>query len=213
MFVKIKYPRTPHLPYSLGYTRDDWVWESDDNFLNKQVVVTTKMDGENTTIYSDGTCHARSLSSTHRSYHSWLLAYIPTIQNCIPDRYRLCGEYLYAKHSIFYDNLESYFLAFCLWNRDNCAITWDEFMEFCNKNNIPHVPVLYEGVYDAKIIKQLAEDTVANGQEGIVVRNRGSFHMSEFKENVAKYVRENHVQTKEHWQYSQITKNLLQNKK
>lgn len=70
---KIKYPRTYHLPFSEGFTSDDKVLENDDIFHNKEVVVTVKMDGENTTIYPTGEYHARSLDSKHKEYHSSLI--------------------------------------------------------------------------------------------------------------------------------------------
>lgn len=56
----IKYPRTYHLPFSLGKTNDDKVLSNTDHFKGKMVVITEKMDGENTTLYSDY-LHARSL--------------------------------------------------------------------------------------------------------------------------------------------------------
>ena len=209
MHTLIKYPRTPHLSFSEGATKDDRILTSDDIFKDKEVVVTVKMDGENSTIYHDGTYHARSLSSIHRDYHSWLLSYIPTIQYMIPEWYRLCGEYMYAKHSISYDDLESYFLAFCLWNDKNESVSWDEFEKFCTDNHIAYVPVIYRGIYDRELIESLAKQIVAKNQEGLVVRNVDSFHFSEFSNNVAKYVRKDHVQTDEHWSNAKIEVNML----
>lgn len=43
----IKYPRTPHLPFSEGMTKDDRVWKDMHYFDQTEVVVTEKMDGEN----------------------------------------------------------------------------------------------------------------------------------------------------------------------
>ena len=209
MNTLIKYPRTPHLPYSMGFTSDDKVLKDDSIFNGKEVVVTTKMDGENTTIYSSGFCHARSLNSNHRSYHSWLLSYVPTIAYKIPKGYRLCGEYMYAKHSIAYNELDSYFLAFSLWNDYNECLSWQEFEEFCQNNEIFHVPVLYKGHYNSAKIKEIAENAVKNGQEGIVVRNIEPFYYTDFKDNVAKYVRQNHVITDTHWSLNTIIPNIL----
>jgi hypothetical protein len=45
------------------------------------------------------------------------------------------------------------------------------------------------------------------GHEGIVVRNAYPFHNSMWKENIAKYVRANHVQTNKHWSQQPITRN------
>ena len=61
---RIKYPRTPHLPYSMSKTDDDKTLPDDSQFEDMNVVVTIKMDGENTTIYPDGYVHARSLDGT-----------------------------------------------------------------------------------------------------------------------------------------------------
>ena len=45
--MKIKYPRTFHLPWSPGATSDDKMLKSIEHFIGKEVVITEKMDGEN----------------------------------------------------------------------------------------------------------------------------------------------------------------------
>lgn len=71
MQTKVKYPRTFHLPYSLTLTDDDKRLESDGHFkLFDEVVVTEKMDGENTTVYQDGRIHARSLDGDSHPWQS-----------------------------------------------------------------------------------------------------------------------------------------------
>lgn len=52
-----KYGRTYHLPQSPGATSDDKIMRSVDGLVAaNEVVFTEKMDGENTTIHSQG-CH------------------------------------------------------------------------------------------------------------------------------------------------------------
>jgi len=51
-----------HFPWSPGLQNDDRMLESADVFLGKEVVITEKFDGENTSIYTDH-IHARSLDS------------------------------------------------------------------------------------------------------------------------------------------------------
>lgn len=205
-----KYPRTPHFPFSLGVTKDDKVLSSTNHFNNKLVVVTEKMDGENTTIYNDY-YHARSLDSKHRDYHSYLLANIlPMIQYQIPNNYRICGEYLYAKHSIYYENLENYFLVFSIWNNDIC-ISWEDVEQLCKEWKINTVPVLYKGIYDENKIKEIANEVVKKGGEGIVVRLQDAFLYNDFNNSIAKFVRANHVQTNSHWSQSIIEQNKLKN--
>lgn len=202
-----KYPRTPHLPFSKGFTKDDKVLKNTDHFKGKWVVVTEKMDGENTTIYSDY-YHARSLDSKHKSYHSWLLSFLPTIQYKIYPNSRICGEYLFAKHSIGYDNLKSYFYGFSVWHEDKCLSWLDTLEEFQRIGIIP-VPELYYGEYDDNYIESIAKSVVERGGEGIVVRLVDSFKYEDFGMSVAKYVRENHVQTEKHWTSQKIEKNNL----
>lgn len=206
-----KYPRTPHFPFSPGATNDDKILTNTDHFKGKWVVVTEKMDGENTTIYKDF-YHARSLDSAHRDYHSWLLGYIASIKHSIYPGTRICGEYLYAKHSIGYDDLPSYFLGFSLWH-DNICEDWLSTKEEFQRVGIISVPELYYGEYDEDFIKGLAESVVRRGGEGIVVRLADEFKYEDFEKSVAKYVRPNHVQTDTHWSNQKIEKNHLKGDK
>ena len=202
-----KYPRTLHFPFSDGITSDDKVLETTVHFNNREIIVTEKMDGENSTVYRDY-YHARSLSSEHKWYHSWLLGYIKTFQYLIPENYRICGEYLFARHSIKYENLKSYFQVFSVWNKDVC-LSWDETESFCNQLGLETVPVLYRGLYDEDKIKEIAKEVVSKGGEGIVVRLSGSFKYEDFPLSIAKYVRKNHVQTDKHWSLGNIESNKL----
>lgn len=203
---RYKYPRTPHLPFS-NPSDDDLVLRNDSNFHSKRVVVTTKMDGENMTVYPDGFCHTRSIDSQHKPYQSWMINFIQTWAYQLPEHYRVCGEYLYAQHSIYYDDLPSYFLVFSVWKKDKC-LSWDDTINFCASFNLQTVPVLYEGLYNSNLIQQLAKEIVLSQQEGIVVRNSNSF--LNFQENVAKFVRPNHIQTTKNW-YRNIVVNRLDN--
>lgn len=207
MQERIKYPRTPHLPYSETIGSDDKRLFNDLQFKDMFIVITEKMDGENTTVYNDG-YHARSLDSKHRDYHSWLLSYIPTWQYMLKDGERVCGEYLYAEHSIHYDNLKSYFLGFSFWDKDVCC-GWDSTIAKFEQLGITPVPVLYKGYYGKEITIQIAKSVIDCGGEGIVIRNAFSFPMNDFSKNVAKYVRPNHVQTDDHWSQQTIKHNNL----
>jgi hypothetical protein len=70
-FRSVKFPRTPHLPFSEGVQEDDRIIESLDALLNHEVVVTKKMDGENTTMYRDH-IHARSLDRRSHPSRDWV---------------------------------------------------------------------------------------------------------------------------------------------
>ena len=205
--MRYKYPRTYHLPFSEGCTSDDKKLLTDAHFDKVEVVVTEKMDGENITIYRDG-FHARSLDSKHKEYHSWLIREMQKFAYNIPEGYRICGEYLFARHSIPYDSLPSYFLVFSVWDGDTC-LSWDDTEIICEELGLQTVPVLWRTQYNTTEIKALAEKVTARGGEGIVVRYAGEFKYDEFDKNLAKYVRKNHVQTDKHWSFSEIVKNAI----
>jgi len=214
--MKQKYPRTFHVPWSQGASSDDKthsVLEIERMFAKKHVVITEKLDGENTTIYWNGECHARSLDSGNHPSRDYVRAKAREIANLsIPEGWRLMGENLYAKHSIGYDRLPDYFVLFGIADNNNISRPWTEVEEWANLLNLPHAPVLFQGVWDADIVKQLYPfpsrfcNSVA---EGYVVRSADAFPMVEFETNVAKFVRANHVQTDSHWMYQAIQANRL----
>ena len=208
--TKIKYPRTLHVPWSLGATNDDKVLKSLDHLIGKEVVITEKMDGECTSLYPNAR-HARSLDSTHHKSRDWLAAYHSSIAYCIPKQHRICGEYLFAQHSIAYNNLPSYFLAFSVWNEEIC-LDWDSTVEFLGLIDVQTVPVLFRGILTIEILKEIESKLDYEIQEGYVVRLAASFELANFSNSVCKFVRSNHVQTDEHWMHKEIVPNKLRTK-
>ena len=204
----IKYPRTYHLPWSEGRGADDRVLASLSNFSEVEVVVTEKMDGENTTLYA-GHTHARSLDSRSHPSRDWLKQFWSGFARDIPPGWRICGENLYAKHSLPYAALHSYFLGFSIWNERNVALSWDETLEWFALLQIEPVPLLYRGAFDEPRLQALASPPQALTREGYVVRVAGEIPYGAFRRSVAKFVRADHVQTSEHWMHRQIERNTL----
>jgi len=205
-----KYPRTFHLPWSRSRTDDDKVLSSASHFEGKEVVVTEKLDGENCTMHPDH-IHARSIDSANHPSRNWVKMLHGTIRHDIPEGYRLCGENMFAKHSIFYDSLPSYFLLFSIWNDENVCLSWNDTIEWAKLLELEMVPVLYRGIYDEEKIKTLyTKKSVFGGiQEGYVIRLVNSFHYDDFKFSAGKFVRKNHVQTDEHWLKKPVEPNGL----
>lgn len=194
----VKYPRTYHLPWSESISSDDRVIESTNIFEGKEVVVTEKMDGENTTMYRDY-IHARSVDGRSHPSRDRVKAIWGNISHNIPHRWRVCGENLYAKHSIYYKELPSYLLGFSIWNENNECLSWSDTIEWLELIEIRPVNVLFEGVYDEGKMMGLWNEGKRDVSEGYVVRLKDSFHYSEFSKSVAKFVRSNHVTTDQHW--------------
>jgi hypothetical protein len=200
-----KYPRTLHLPFSEGITNDDKVLKDISILNGKTFIVTVKMDGENTTMYRDHV-HARSTSAmTHPSQH-YMKAYWASICHKIPRDWRICGENLYACHSIPYNSLTNFFQVFNIWTDKNESLSLDDAMEFCYLNELEFVPLLTRvqitNGRELEFINQLFHIEIEKCEEGIVISNIESFHYNDFSNNVAKAVRANHVQTSIHWSKS-----------
>lgn len=205
-----KYPRTFHLPWSPGASSDDKMLKSVDCFKGKKVVVTEKMDGENTTLYNNF-IHARSIEgySSHES-RSWMKTFHASICHDIPENYRICGENLFAKHSIEYNDLTSYFQGFSIFNDKNICLSWKETLEYFELLNITPVKTLFEDNFDV-LENTLKNYIMPSYTEGYVVRLYDEFKYSDFSRSCAKYVRKNHVQTNDHWKYQKIIPNKLKN--
>jgi len=202
---KVKYPRTYHLPWSPGLQNDDKKMETTSYLEGQNIVVTEKSDGENTSMYRDH-IHARSLDSGYHESRDAVKKIWGDIKHNIPENFRVCGENMYAKHSIFYDNLESYFLVFSVWDGLTC-LSWEDTLEWIELLGLSSVTVLYQGIYDENVLQGLYKDSM----EGYVVRVTDSFEHSEFPVKAGKFVRKGHVQTSEHWMSQAIVKNEVKN--
>ena len=196
----VKYPRTHHLPWSPGVTTDDRVMKDMEHFKGKRVIFTEKMDGENTTMYRDY-IHARSVDGRHHESRDMVKNLWSTISYEIPERYRICGENLYAEHSLRYENLAGYFYMFSLWDDRNRCQSWDETKLWAEMLGLPLVPVLFDGIYDEDALQKICKNFDTKTTEGGVLRLADAFDYSEFRTSVAKFVRANHVSTGQHWMF------------
>ncbi len=204
--MHIKYPSTPFLPWARPDI-DGRNIKDLSSFEGHRVIVTEKMDGENTSMYLDH-IHARSLDSANHPSRNYVKGMWGELHWKIPPGWRVCGENMYAKHSIYYDDLESYFLGFSVWNHEMC-LTWDATLEWFEELGIPSVPVLYDGVYDPELIQTLWTEDMRDKSEGYVVRVADQFFLKEFGRSIAKFVRKGHVQTDQHWMKQEIIPNKL----
>lgn len=208
----VKYPRTFHLPFSPGKTDDDKTLPDCSIFENKEVVITMKMDGENTTGYWDGYIHARSLDGRNHESRNWVKNFLAQRLFELPEGWRICGENLYAKHAIHYKDLPSYFLLFSIWNEKNECLSWADTIEWAKLLNLKWVESLYWNQFDEEAIKRMYPpifDREGAVNEGFVIRNADSFPYAAFRKNVAKFVRAQHIQENKHWIKTKVIPNEL----
>jgi len=194
----MKYPRTKHLPNSPGFTQDDERLVEISHLIGKEVIYTEKLDGECTNCLAEK-IHARSEESSHHSSQSWMKSFYSSFAWKIQPNIQIVGENVYAKHSIFYDNLTTFFYVFAIIDLEKKVFkSVDETIQICNELGLQYVPILYRGTFrpDFQIPSKSAfGDTI----EGFVVRVISEFLIEESGKNMAKWVRAGHVQTDEHW--------------
>lgn len=197
---RFKYPHTPYMDISGSVDLHDEV-RSLDSFAwsdGRDVIVTEKMDGENTSVYADH-IHARSLDSRHHDSRNWIKSYAAQyIQPVLAPGERVLVENVYARHSIAYNQLPSFAWIFGVFHRTLVA-DWDYVELMASTVGLPTVPVLYQGPFDRHRIESVIASLDIEHQEGIVVRSREAFDVSEFSRHIAKWVRPGHVQTDQHW--------------
>jgi hypothetical protein len=198
----VKYPRTYHVPWSPGMHDDDRMSKDMSAIENAdEVVVTVKMDGENSSLCRDR-IHARSIESGDHPSRHWVKNLWSSIRYDIPESWRICGENLQAKHSIGYEDLPSLFLGFSVWNDHNICLSWDETLEWLELLGLKHVQVFYRGKFNRNGIQDLFESLFnTETTEGYVVRTAAEFKYRDFRTHVAKWVRPRHVQTTKHWMH------------
>lgn len=126
----IKYPHTTHLKGSQLGTGDN---HSDSipitKLFGKYLVIEEKMDGSNTAISFDkygkmfiqSRGHFLTGGPRERQYallKQWANTVRFMLWEVLSYRYILYGEWLYAKHTIFYDNLDHYWFEFDLYDKE-----------------------------------------------------------------------------------------------
>ena len=158
-----KYPRTQHIEGS-GIQRGDEDLDivSLREFADRHLVVEEKMDGANSAISFSANGRLQLQSRGHyliggereKQFHllkTWAHRYTLELWEALADRYIMYGEWLYAKHTVFYTDLPHYFMEFDILDR-----TSGEFLSTERRREfLLHLPlvvsvkVLYEGTVNS----------------------------------------------------------------
>ncbi|MEM6928203.1 MAG: RNA ligase family protein [Myxococcota bacterium] len=119
-----KYPRIRHLDGSARHGDDDALpFASLDELRGRRVVITEKLDGANAGVSFDTTgalvlqSRGHVLTGGARERHfallkTWAQAHRDVLYDVLGERFTVYGEWLYARHTVFYDALPHYFVAF-----------------------------------------------------------------------------------------------------
>jgi hypothetical protein len=198
-----KYNRTYHFPFSEGATNDDKIQHDWQGILSHEIVITEKLDGENTCLKANGV-YARSHAAPTQSPWSKNMQQIWVQVHNDLGNLEIFGENLYGIHSIEYERLPAYFFIFAIRD-EGYWLSWDEVIFYAKLLDLPTVPVVARDYFTETTLKQHIAGNIATGSafgshcEGYVCRTAKGFENELFPYHVLKYVRANHVQTDQHW--------------
>ena len=134
--IIIKYPRTPHIQGSrLQPGDEDLRQRRFAEISGRHLVLEEKIDGANTAISFTDEGELRLQSRGHfltggaREKHydllkQWAAVHKDSLCEVLGDRYIMYGEWMYAKHTIYYDLLPNYFMEFDILDRET-----DKFLD------------------------------------------------------------------------------------
>ena len=124
-----KYPRTRHIEGSrlqVGDMADD---KPIKDLAGHGLIVEEKLDGANSAVSFDvdGSLLLQSrghyLNGGGRERHfallkTWAAAHTHILHSVLGHRFVMYGEWMYAKHTVFYDRLPHYFMEFDVLDRE-----------------------------------------------------------------------------------------------
>lgn len=157
-----KYPRTRHLEGSKAQLGDeDLDCAKLESIKGNYLVLEEKVDGANCGISfgSDGRMYLQSrghfLNGGYGErqfdlFKPWAGCFEEPLRRLLGDRYVMYGEWLYAKHTIFYDRLPHYFMEFDIFDkRKQRFYSTRKRREFLKNAPFVHsVRVLAEGYFE-----------------------------------------------------------------
>lgn len=216
MAISQKYGRTWHYPFSPGTTSDDRIRHEYWHSLQQipLLIHTEKLDGENNCLSRYGVFARSHAAPTTSPWTESIRRYWQSIKNDLGDL-EIFLENLYAVHSIEYHNLDHHFYVFGIREGDQW-LSWEETAFYAAMLGLPLVPEIKRitppavrrdfeqemlslvkgpGAFDPHDVHTGLPATM----EGIVSRNANGYAVSNFADNVFKYVRKGHVKTDQHW--------------
>lgn len=153
-----KYPRTPHLEGSRFQQGDeDLECIPFDEIIGLNIVVEEKLDGANSAIsfnengqlFLQSRGHYLLGGNSERHFNllkQWANCHTSILWRLLGSRYILYGEWLYAKHTMFYTQLPHYFIEFDILDREQMQFLSTNVRQEMLKNlPIVSAPILFQG--------------------------------------------------------------------
>lgn len=156
--IMIKYPRTPHIEGSrLGVGDEDIPRVPFERIKGVDLALEEKVDGANSGISfsEDGRLLLQSRGHFLRGggreeqfalFKLWASSKQSELYSILGSRYIMYGEWMYAKHAIFYDALPHYFMEFDIYDkRERVFLDTDTRRKMLEGSCITSAPTLFQG--------------------------------------------------------------------
>ena len=164
-----KYPRTPHLTGSRIQPGDEDLRVIDLSLIEgRSLVIEEKLDGSNSAISfnEDGLLLLQSrghfLDGGPRERHfallkAWANSHQSKLWKTLGNRFVMYGEWLYARHTIFYDALDHYFIEFDIFDKETeTFLSTDKRRDFLKDLPVVSAPIVFTGrIRSAKELDKL----------------------------------------------------------
>ena len=186
-----KYPRTHHLEGSnLQAGDEDLSQVPFSSIAGKKIVVEEKCDGANSAISFD---HDYSLLLQSRGHYltggnrekhfnllkQWASIHKEAFLEVLGGRYIMYGEWVYAKHTIYYDRLPHYFLEFDIFDRET-----DKFLDTPSRHSmLKNLPVISVPVLKSASFSNMTEITDLVGPSNFIEEG----HIGRLRDYCIKY--------------------------
>ncbi len=221
----IKFPRTRHLVNLGAATRDDLMMTEGEQkeYLNTPIYCEEKIDGANLGIsIHNNQIHLQNrshyiTSKYHEQFKSidkWLYQHSQDLWTILEqDRHILYGEWMYACHSIPYERLPGYFIAFDLYDQYEGKF-WSRrrLEEVLSTTQIPIVPLLehktFKTAAELKALAQRQSQFYYGRVEGVYCRIMDD--KNEWLVARSKIVRTDFLAANGHWTKGALRPNKLQ---
>lgn len=230
----VKYPRTPHLFGSKGTDDDRHMGAADSSafIADPSLIAEEKLDGTNVGVHFTGAgrmvlqCRGHEITEgMHPQYDlfkQWTAVKRPVLEAMLADRFILFGEWLYAKHSVFYRALPHYFFEFDIYDKaEACFLALEWRLAMLEGTGIATVPVVHTGsAKHEQLLEAIGESAFASSFDNPLTgdvdsRMEGLYLRTEARGVVtgrAKIVRPEFVERvkqSEHWQHQKMIPNQL----
>ena len=179
-FTIRKYPRTPHIEGSRLQPGDEDLSQIPfESIAGRHLVVEEKCDGANSAVSfgEDGELLLQSrghyLTGGYRERHfnlmkQWATVHVDLFYELLGKRYIMYGEWMYAKHTVFYDALPHYFLEFDILDRETgIFLDTPARQKMLEGTPVVSVPVLGSGIYTDKelLLRHLGQSAYVSGNQ------------------------------------------------